>query len=209
MNADRVLLRAVYLHLGDTTHSRNALRHDRLSVFIQPGKWKRRRSQRNVHNRLIRRIHFLVTGRTRHVARQLILRSCDRGLDILRGRIQTTVQSKLQYQRGKSKSVCGAHRFQTRNRGELFFQRRRNCRCHGFRTGAGKHRGHLNGWKIYVGKIADRKKSIRENSKNQNRCHDQSGHDGTPDKYLWKIHDALPELDSCLTSTFEPGSKRS
>ena len=131
LGVNRVLLRPVHAHLGHAAHHRDALRHQRFCVFVHIGKPQRRRTQRQIQNRLVGGIHFLIRRRAGQILRQIARSLRNHRLHILRRRIQIAAQIELQRDlRGALRARRG-HRVHAGDGRELFLQRHGHRRRHG------------------------------------------------------------------------------
>ena len=84
LNAHGVLLRAVNLNLRDAFDGRDALRHERLGVFVEVVHRHRLRCERKVDDRGVGGIDFAVRRRRGHVRRELARGRGDCRLHVLR-----------------------------------------------------------------------------------------------------------------------------
>ena len=194
MDAYGIFLRTVHLNLGDSFDHRNPLAHQCFGIAVHGVTGQSFRAHGEVEDRLVRRIHFVVGRRRRHVRRQLRRCAGDSGLHVLRGAVNVAAQVELQGNRGAAERTRRRHRINARDCGKLFFEWSRNGRSYGVGTRPGKRCSDLNRWVINVGKFADRERAIAEDSEQQNREHDQSGHDRTANKWFGDA-DHFPAVD--------------
>ncbi len=138
LNAHRIFLRAVHLHLRHAFHHRNPLAHQRFRVAIHGVAGQRLRAHRDVQDGLVRRIHFVVRRRRRHVRRQLRRSARDCRLHVLRCAINVAAQVELQGDRGSAERTRGGHRINAGDGGELLFERSGDRRSDGVGTRAGQ-----------------------------------------------------------------------
>ena len=149
--ARRISARRKHLHARNAAHHGDALRQQRLGVFVHRVERQRVGSQRQVQHRLLGRIHLLIRRRPRHVGGQQAAGGLEMAAwmscaaaSILRLRLNCTVICVLPLR------VRRAHRLDAGDGGKFAFERRGHRRCHGLRTGAGQRRGHLNGRVIHA-----------------------------------------------------------
>ena len=90
-----VLLGTIDLHLCHATHGREALGEECFGVLVERRQRHRRRRQREIEDRRIGGVHLLV-GRRLNARRQLAQCLGNRGLHVLRGRIDVARQRELQ-----------------------------------------------------------------------------------------------------------------
>ena len=95
LNAHGVLLGTIDLHLCHATHGREALGEECFGVLVERRQRHRRRRQREIEDRRIGGVHLLV-GRRLNARRQLAQCLGNRGLHVLRGRIDVARQRELQ-----------------------------------------------------------------------------------------------------------------
>ena len=183
-----VFLRTVDHHLGDAIDHRDALADQVLPVIIQFGKRQYRTGQRQIENRIHRRIDLGVGGRGRHVGRELALGLGDRGLDILGGGIDIALHAELQGDRRAAELAGRRHRIDARNRRKRLFQWCRHGRRHGFRTAAREIGIDLNGRHVDRRQIADRQPGISQQAEKQDRQRDQRGHHRPADENRAEVH---------------------
>ena len=92
--------------------------------------------------------------------------------------VQTSVQIELQRDLRGAQRIHRGHGDQAGDGRELVFERGGHCRGHGFRAGAGKAGGHLQGGEIDVGQIADRQRAVGHRAEQSDGGHQQAGGDG-------------------------------
>ena len=152
LHANGVLLRAEHVHLRDAVDRGDALRDQGLGILVDNLRRHRRRGEAHEQNRLVGRIHLLHRGRRRHVGGSLrstaAMAACTSG----RGRVDIALQRKLKRDVGLPAAAGRGHRIETGDGRELAFQRRGDRSRHGFRTGAGQLRLHLQGGEVDVGR---------------------------------------------------------
>ena len=206
LNAYRVLLRAVYLHLRNATDGRYLLSEQVLRVLGNGRRRQRRRRQYDIHNRRVGRVHLALGRWRRHRRGQRARRGGDRRLHVLRGGVDVAVERELQ--RDGRQAVRGdrGHRVDAGNRRELLLQRRSDRRGHRVRVRAGELRLHLDSREIDIRQRVDRQQPISDDAEDQDTDHDQYGHHGPADKKLGNVHDARKSLP---TFTLVPGASRS
>src|SRR5262249_16632719 len=173
LHAHRVFLRAHHLHLRHAADHGDALRDQRLGVLVHGREQQRRRSQRQIDDRLIRRIDFLGRRRAGHARRQLPLRFGDGGLHVLRRRVNVAVEAELNGDLRTAERPGRGHVVHAGDGGELLLERRRDGRRHRLRVGAGQRRRDLDGREIDVRQIVYGEQPIAHYAEDQDGRHDE------------------------------------
>src|SRR5262249_49755039 len=95
---------------------------------------------------------------------------------------------------------------------ELLFERQRHGRRHGFGTGAGQARAHLDRWKIDARQIGDRQLEIGEQTEEGETDRQERSADRPADEGLGDAHEpAVCPVDfeaDASTRTRDPGTRR-
>src|SRR5207237_9873433 len=86
-------------------------------------------------------------------------------------------------------------------------------RGHRLRAGPGQGGGHLQGWEIDVGQVADRQRVVPQCPRQDDRDRQQGGHHRAEDERLADVHFAAPSpagtVSAGFASTLPPGATRS
>src|SRR6185295_17705581 len=127
-----------------------------------------------------------------NAGRELSQRFGDRGLHILRGRIDLPRQRKLERDVGAAQGARRRHRVDPGDRRELFLERRRDCRGHRLRARTGQARGNGNRGEVDVGEIAHGQQAIRHQPEHENSEHHERCGDGTADEQSRNVHFGFP-----------------
>ena len=98
LNAHRVLLGAEHGHLRHACHHGDALRQRVLRVVVEQRQRQQLRHEREVQDGLVGRIHLLIARRD-DAGRQRAQRLGNRGLNVLRRRVDVAVERELQRDR--------------------------------------------------------------------------------------------------------------
>ena len=187
-----ILLRSIHHHLRHPVHHGDVLRDGGLGGLVDVGQLHRRRTQRQIQDGRIGRIYFLESRRRRHLGRQLPPGGGDGCLDVQGGAIEVAAKVELNGDAGLPEGIRRRHRINAGDGGELFFQRGGHRRSHGVGTCARKRSAHQNGGKVHVRQVADGQQLISEDPEDQNRGHDQRGHNGPLDEDLGDAHSPPP-----------------
>ena len=127
LDAHREFLRAIDVDLRHAVQRGDLPRQQRFGVFVHFLQGQGGRAHRQIHDRRIRRIHFAHRRRRRHVLRQMVTGSRDRGLNILRRAVDIAVEIELDGDLRRALRARRAHRADAGDGGELVFQRRRHA----------------------------------------------------------------------------------
>ncbi len=181
--------RPVDRDLRDARDLRHLRRDEVLGVLVDLVERQRRRGHGQREDGLIGRVHLPERRRRGQVGRQLAGGGRDGRLDVERRRIDVAVEVELQGDLRVPERAGRGHRVQAGDRRELLLERRRHRRRHRLRAGAGQTGGHLNRGEIDVRQIADGQGTIAEDAEEQDRQHQQAGHDRPADEEFREIHD--------------------
>ena len=144
--------------------------------------------QRQRQDRRVGRVHLGVDRRVGKVGRQRTRGGVDRGLHVLRGGIHAAVEVELQRDLAGALGALRGHRDQTRDLAELALQRGGDQGLHGFRAGAGKLGGHLDGGEVDLRQRGDRQRAVAQGAGQQDRDRQQPGGDGAGDEGGGDVH---------------------
>ena len=183
-----VLLLPVDQDLGHPVDHGDALGHEGVGILVDRGQGQGLGGNRQVENRLVRGINLLVGRRGGHVRGQSPGGLADGRLHVLGGAVQTAAQVELEGDLGEPQGVGGTHGVQAGDGGELALQGGGHRRGHGLGGGPGEVGGYRDGGKIDVGQIAHRQIAIAHGPEQQDRQHDQGGHDRPADEELGEVH---------------------
>ena len=167
MHAYGVFLRSENIHAGDAFHHGNALPEQGLRVFVHGVERERRRVHGDEQNGALTRVHLLVGRRPGHVRRKLSGGLRDGGLNVLRCRIDVTLQGELNGDGRGALRIGGAHGIDAGYGGKFALQRRGDGRSHGLGIGARQSGHHLDGWVIHGGERGHRKRTEGDGAEQQ------------------------------------------
>ena len=187
LDAHRVLLRAVDLHLRDARHHRDALREERLAEFIELLQREGGGAEREVQDGRGCRVHLLVRRRD-HPLRELTQRLRDRRLHILRGRVDVAVERELQRDRRDPLAAGRRHLIDAGDGRELLLERRRHGGRHRLGARAGERGAHRDRRVVDGGQVAHRELLVRDEAEQKDAGHDEGRHDRTPDEERGDAH---------------------
>jgi len=128
------------------------------------------------------RIDLLVGRRVRQVLRQLSAGRVDRGLNVLRGRIDVAVEVELHRNRRGPQCAGGRHLRDAGDLRELPLKRLGHGGCHRLRAGAGQLGRDLDGRKIHLRQRRDRQARVGHQTDEQDADHQKGGGDRTSDE---------------------------
>jgi hypothetical protein len=115
LDMNRIFLGAEHLYLRHAADLGYALGDPCFGVFIERVEGQRRRSQRQVEDRLIRRVDLRESRRRRHPLRQQTPGLCDGSLHIHSGAIQVATQIEFERNLRGTERIRGRHRIQSRD----------------------------------------------------------------------------------------------
>ena len=124
LDAHRRQRTATDLHFTDALHLRQALREDGRGQVVELAFFQHIRSQRQHHDRRLRRVDLFIGRHAAHPARQQIARGVDRRLHFPRRAIDVAVEVKLQNHPRRTLTGAAAHGVDAGNRTERTLQRR-------------------------------------------------------------------------------------
>jgi len=198
LHVNRVFLRAQHLHLRHTTDGRDALRNAGFRVFIECPQRECFRSQREVQDGLVRRVHLGEGGRSRHVGRQQARALRDRRLHVHGCPIQLPAQVEFEGDLGRALGVGRAHRVEPGDQRKLVLERGRDRRSHRLGTRARQAGGHQQRREIDVRQVADRKAAVGDGAKQSDRAHQKAGRNRPLDKCPGDVHLSISRRDRGL-----------
>ena len=197
LDAHRRLEPALHGDLADAAHLGEPLRQHRVGEVGELAQRDRRRGQRQRDDRRVGRVHLRIDRRVGEVLRQRRARAVDRGLHVLRRRVDVAVEIELQRDLADPER---ARRDQIRERGnlpELPLQRRGHQRRDHVGARARKLRGHLDGREVDLRQRRDRQPEVSEQPAQHHRDPEQRRRDRAVDERRrhacgraarWRIH---------------------
>ena len=142
--------------LRDAGDLRNLLGQEQIGVFVDRGQRNGVGPQRQQQDRRVGRIDLLVARRRGHRLRQLLAGDRDRGLHVLRGRVDVAVEIELNDDRRGAERAQRRHLRDAGNLRELPLERRGDRGGDGFGAGALPGGGDLDGREIDLRQRRDR-----------------------------------------------------
>jgi hypothetical protein len=188
LDADRVLLRALHLHLRHAADHRDPRRDHVLRVIVEHRHRQRARRQVQRDDRLIVRIVLAERRRRRHARGQQRHHRRDRRLHVDGGAVDVAIEIELQRDVGAAGAAARHHRVEARDRRELPLERARDRRGHRARIAAGEAGVDVQRGVIHLRQIAHRQRAIGDDAEQRDARHQQAGGDRTADEDLREVH---------------------
>jgi len=187
LQADGVLLRAIDQHLRDAAHHRQTLRQRRLAELVERRQRHFIGRQRQREDRRVGGVRLLIRRRN-DALRQAANRLRDRGLHVLRGRVNVAIERELHDDLRLPEARCRRHVVDAGDRREGLLERRRDRRRHGRRARARQRGADRDRREVDVRQIAHRKLAVGDDAEDENADHDERRHDGAFDEQRREIH---------------------
>jgi hypothetical protein len=148
LDADRGLLLPADDDLRDAGDLADLLRELGIDRIADGSQRQRVRCRRQQQDRGVRRVDLAIGRRRGQVFRQLAAGGVDRGLHVVGGAVDRTVEIELDGDRRGAEIAGRRHLCDAGNLRELTLQRLRHRGCHGLRTAAGQGGRDLDGREV-------------------------------------------------------------
>ena len=207
LDAHRVLLRSVDLHLRHAGQRRDALRQQRLGVLVDLRHRQRRRRQREDQDRRIGGIDLAQRRRRRHRRRQRPRGGGDRRLHVLRRGVDVAIERELQRDRRRARRRWSRSSSRRRRWSRTVFPAASRPP---WPSSPGSRRAATPSprWsgKSTLGSSETGSSRYAITPKNEEADHQQRGHHRPADERFGDVHEALAARPSV---TLAPGERRS
>ncbi|MNS52197.1 hypothetical protein D3C72_849070 [compost metagenome] len=194
-NAHRRQRTAADLHLPYPRHLGQALRQDGVGQVVQLALLQHVRSQRQHHDRCLRRVDLLVGGHAAHTAGQQVAGGVDRRLHLARRTVD--VAAHLEADDHPCGALVGAagQGGHPGNAAQLALQRRGHGGGHDFRAGAGQVGRHHDHREVHLWQRRHRQQAEADPAQQHDRQAQQHGRHRATDERTGQVH-----ASACFTS---------